>query len=140
MLIRHPGDWPECLACHESTGARVLPDADNCLAGRSLDAQTRSMSLIVIDRSRRDSNPRCLSTQRFSRPSPENGKGQSHKDLREAQSGAYKQAYKENPKTAENDASELPSDLGEIVTVWPKLPEHIKAAVMALVQTHKQMQ
>jgi len=40
----------------------------------------------------------------------------------------------------ENDASELPPDLAEIVTVWPKLPEHIKAAVMALVQTHKQMQ
>jgi hypothetical protein len=28
-------------------------------------------------------------------------------------------------------------DLAEIVKVWPELPEHIKAAINALVQTHK---
>ena len=35
------------------------------------------------------------------------------------------------------DTSELPSDLAEIVAVWPELPEHIKAAVKALVDTYK---
>jgi len=36
------------------------------------------------------------------------------------------------------DSSELSSDLAEIVTVWPELPVHIKAAIKALVQTHIQ--
>jgi len=40
-------------------------------------------------------------------------------------------------KQGEIDTSELPSDLAEIVAVWPELPEHIKAAINALVQTHK---
>ncbi len=30
------------------------------------------------------------------------------------------------------------SDLAEIVTAWPQLPEHIKAAIQALVQSHLQ--
>ena len=34
------------------------------------------------------------------------------------------------------DTPELPSDLTKIVAVWPDLPEHIRAAVEALIQTH----
>jgi len=34
------------------------------------------------------------------------------------------------------DTSELPAELSEIVQVWPELPEHIKATIRALVQTH----
>jgi len=40
-------------------------------------------------------------------------------------------------KQGEIDTSELPSDLAGIVAVWPELPEHIKAAIKALTQTHK---
>jgi len=36
---------------------------------------------------------------------------------------------------AENQADSLLPDLAEIVAVWPKLPEHIKAAIMALIRT-----
>jgi hypothetical protein len=28
------------------------------------------------------------------------------------------------------------SEIERIVTAWPKLPEHIKAAIKALIQTH----
>ncbi len=35
------------------------------------------------------------------------------------------------------DTETLPSDLAQIVQLWPELPEHIKAAVKALVDTHK---
>ena len=39
----------------------------------------------------------------------------------------------ESRKQAQIDTPQLPPDLAEIVAIWPKLPEHIKAAVMALV-------
>ena len=61
------------------------------------------------------------------------------KELGTQGSGAYKPAYKENPKTTQKqgkfDTSELSSDLAEIVSVWPELPVHIKAAIKALIQT-----
>jgi len=39
------------------------------------------------------------------------------------------------PRLADNNLLEkLPSDLAEIVTAWPNLPEHIKVAVKALVE------
>jgi hypothetical protein len=34
-------------------------------------------------------------------------------------------------------ASEVPTDLAKVIAAWPQLPEHIKAAIKALVQTHK---
>ena len=41
-----------------------------------------------------------------------------------------------SPKSGRTCPVPLPSGVAEIVAVWPKLPEHIKAAIMALVQTH----
>ncbi len=42
---------------------------------------------------------------------------------------------KNSPKQASKQAQKLPADLAEIVAVWPELPEYIKAAIKALVQT-----
>ncbi len=67
-------------------------------------------------------------------PLQKKDKSINNKDLEQDQTSAYKPAYKQNPKTGQNEPVELPSDLAEIVTVWPELPEHIKQAIKALVQ------
>jgi len=77
---------------------------------------------------------------RIDSPMVQNDKSCHSKELQQAGKGAYKPAYKNISEIAENktqiDIRKLPTELADIVTVWHKLPEHIKAAVKALIQTH----
>ena len=68
-------------------------------------------------------------------PLGQEDKTQQSKDLKQGGNEAYTPAYKQGPKTPQKVQNSLPPDLAEIVSVWPDLPEHIKAAIKALVQT-----
>jgi len=65
----------------------------------------------------------------------ENHKPKENKDLQQGKTGAYKPAYKKYQETAGNQPQYLPTELAEIVAVWPELPGHIKTAIKTLVQT-----
>jgi len=75
---------------------------------------------------------------RIKYPIPKNDKSCDTKDLQSTQKGAYKPAYKKYQETAGNQPQDLPTELAEIVAMWPELPAHIKAAIKALVQTNIQ--
>ena len=61
-------------------------------------------------------------------PLPKISKSCEIKDLQGAQKGAYKPAYKKFQKTAETQLLNVPTEVAEIVTVWPELPDYIKAS------------
>ncbi|MHC4640522.1 MAG: hypothetical protein ACYS32_02680 [Planctomycetota bacterium] len=79
-------------------------------------------------------------THGFSVRCPENVSVENTKTCETAETQLTPQLTPKSPKHPEIDTPNLPPDLAEIVAVWPKLPEHIKAAIKALVQTSKEQQ
>jgi len=68
---------------------------------------------------------------------PKNVTQATTKDYDNSKSALTPKLTPKSQKHTEIDITTLPSDLVEIVAVWPKLPEHIKAAIKTLVEAHK---
>jgi hypothetical protein len=68
-------------------------------------------------------------------PSPENHNHLSNKELTENPKNNTAQNL---PKTGNYDMKSITEnypDLEQIITAWPELPEHVKAAIKTLIQT-----
>src|SRR5262249_24217169 len=80
----------------------------------------------------RDSNPRWLSPCRFSRPDNPSPKNKVYQEIRDEQGGEVPVGVPSPPSAA--IAQEFPPDLLRVIAAWDRLPEPIKAGVLALVQ------
>jgi hypothetical protein len=69
----------------------------------------------------------CLGNLRIDSPECTDDKSIEDNNLQPIQNGTYTPAYKKNS-----------DDLEMIVNVWQNLPEHIKAAIKALIQINIQ--
>ena len=84
-----------------------------------------------------DSNQRKLTLMGL-QPIPLKSQPTGKQQLTTPQKDCVQTSVQTKTKNDQKQAQKLPDDLAEIVVVWPDLPEHIKAAVKALVGTRKE--
>ena len=83
-------------------------------------------------RRRADSNRRITVLQTVA----QNSQGQQKQQLTTLPKQRLQTSLQTKTKNDPKQAEKLPDDLAEIVAVWPELPEHIKAAIKALIRTN----
>ena len=59
-----------------------------------------------------------------------------NKDLAKPENTSFKPTCKESQKQREIDTSKIPPDLDEILIIWPKLPDYIKAVINVTIQVY----
>ena len=89
------------------------------------------MSAIVTDKAANEAKGVRTLNLRIDSPIEPNDNSLNDKKLESTDSGPYTPAYK-NSSQAKKDRLDLTS----IVDSWPTLPENIKAAIEALIQTN----
>ncbi|MAG84627.1 hypothetical protein CMK10_10760 [Candidatus Poribacteria bacterium] len=82
-----------------------------------------------------DSNQRKLTLMGL-QPIPLKSQPLTKQALTTSQKDSVQTSVQTKAKNAPKQAQTLPADLAKIVAVWPELPQHIKAAIRALIQTH----
>ncbi|MBN1546923.1 MAG: hypothetical protein JW902_09710, partial [Syntrophaceae bacterium] len=66
-----------------------------------------------------------------------NSQGPLKQRLTDTQSEDLQTSLQKNSENDQNRDDVLPDDLADIVALWPELPEHIKAAIKALVGSYE---
>jgi hypothetical protein len=73
-------------------------------------------------------------------PIPEKSQSQQKQQVTTSADECLQTSLQTKAENSPKSTTNPPDDLAEIVTAWPELPEHIKAAIKALTETSQSEQ